>query len=273
MTDSPQTPSSDRLFNTPLECGLRSVALLFAAYPQSCDVQRLVQYDYLIVHSGDVDGGPESIHPATPHRSGELLVRRSLVEAGLDFMACRRVIERTYSGVGIEYLAGEYAVVFLDALASGYVRQLRDRAEWVVSVCGGKICHPAWRWTCSGWLGAGPAEATTGGPGAIDRGGGSRYFTKSFFGNTPFEGRVGDPAPSPDAGRVRAFGFPARVLRLQSRGKELHARSDEVACEQTGWVEFVAFDRQLFAPPQHIEVRHRRLVASHPDAAIPAPRP
>ncbi|MGL6076776.1 MAG: ABC-three component system middle component 2 [Fimbriiglobus sp.] len=132
MTEATQTPSGDRLFNTPLECGMRSVALLFAAYPKSCDVQRLVQYDYLIVHSGDVDGGPESIHPATPHRSGELLVRRSLVEAGLDFMACRRVIEKTYSGMGIEYLAGEYAVVFLDALASEYVRQLRERANWVV---------------------------------------------------------------------------------------------------------------------------------------------
>jgi len=111
---------------------MRSVALLFAAYPKSCDVQRLVQYDYLIVHSGDVDGGPQSIHPATPHRSGELLVRRSLVEAGLEFMAARRVIERTYSAVGIEYVAGEYAVMFLDSLTSHYVHQLRERAKWVV---------------------------------------------------------------------------------------------------------------------------------------------
>lgn len=132
MTDTQKMPSGDRLFNTPLECGMRSVALLFAAYPKSCDVQRLVQYDYLIVHSGDVDGGPQSIHPATPHRSGELLVRRSLVEAGLDFMACRRVIERTYGGMGIEYVAGEYAIMFLDALTSDYVHQLRERAKWVI---------------------------------------------------------------------------------------------------------------------------------------------
>lgn len=132
MSDTRKVLSGDRLFNTPLECGLRSVALLFAAYPKSCDVQRLVQYDYLIVHSGDVEGGPQSIHPATPNRSGELLVRRSLVEAGLDFMASRRVIERTYSSVGIEYIAGEYAVTFLDALTSEYVRQLRERATWVI---------------------------------------------------------------------------------------------------------------------------------------------
>lgn len=132
MTDGPQSPAGDRVFNTPLECGLRSAVLLLAAYPRPCDVQRMVQYDYLVVHSGDVDGGPRSIHPATPHRSGELLVRRSLVEAGLEFMACRKVIERTYTDLGIGYVAGEYAVMFLDALSSEYVRQLRVRATWVV---------------------------------------------------------------------------------------------------------------------------------------------
>lgn len=132
MTGGLPPPTSDRVFNTPLECGLRSAVLLLAAYPRACDVQRMVQYDYLVVHSGDVDGGPESIHPATPHRSGELLVRRSLVEAGLEFMTCRKVIERTYTGLGIGYVAGEYAVMFVDALTSGYVRQLRERAAWVV---------------------------------------------------------------------------------------------------------------------------------------------
>lgn len=132
MTGGLLPPTGDRVFNTPLECGLRSAVLLLAAYPRACDVQRMVQYDYLIVHSGDVDGGPQSIHPATPHRSGELLVRRSLVEAGLEFMTYRKVIERTYTGLGIVYVAGEYAVMFLDALTSVYVQQLRERAGWVV---------------------------------------------------------------------------------------------------------------------------------------------
>lgn len=120
------------VFNSPLECGLRSAALLLAAYPRTCDLQRLVQYDYLVVHSGDVDGGPPSIHPPTPHRSGELLVRRSLVEHGLEFMAGRMVVERTFTQHGIGYIAGEYAVVFLGSLTTEYVRRLRDRAEWVV---------------------------------------------------------------------------------------------------------------------------------------------
>ena len=121
------------VFNTPLESGLRSAALLLEAYPNSFDVQRLGQYDYLVVHSGDVDGGPPSIHPATPQRSGELLVRRQLVEAGLEFMVHRGVIERAFTQHGIGYVAGEYAVLFLNSLSSDYTSQLRDRAAWVVN--------------------------------------------------------------------------------------------------------------------------------------------
>jgi len=120
------------VFNTPLESGLRSTALLLEAYPDSFDVQRLCQYDYLVVHSGDVEGGPPSIHPATPHRSGELLVRRQIVEAGLEFMVYRGVIQRAFTQHGIGYVAGEYAVLFLSSLASEYTSKLRDRAAWVV---------------------------------------------------------------------------------------------------------------------------------------------
>lgn len=133
MTYNNENPNAWKaVFNTPLESGLRSAALLLEAYPNSFDVQRLGLYDYLIVHTGDVDGGPASIHPATPHRSGELLVRRQLVEAGLEFMVHRGVIERAFTQQGIGYVAGEYAVLFLNSLSSEYACQLRDRAAWVV---------------------------------------------------------------------------------------------------------------------------------------------
>lgn len=121
------------VFNTPIECGLRATTLLLALYPLACDVQRLVQYDYLIVHSGDVEGGPGSIHPATPHRAGELMVRRSLLEKGLQFMAQKQIVERVFNHEGIAYKAGEYATVFFDSFESSYVKELRDRANWVVS--------------------------------------------------------------------------------------------------------------------------------------------
>ena len=66
-------------FNSAIECGLRSLIILEHAFPLEYDLQRLVFYDYLLVHSQDA-GGPNSIHPATPHRSGEVLVKRKMLE-------------------------------------------------------------------------------------------------------------------------------------------------------------------------------------------------
>jgi hypothetical protein len=119
-------------FNSPLECGLRSAVLLAQAFPQKLDIQRLVHYDYLLVHSGDVVGGPSSIHPPTPHRSGELLVRRPLIEAGVKLMMSKSVVECEFSTRGILYLAGEWSVVFLDSLKTEYVESIKQRANWVV---------------------------------------------------------------------------------------------------------------------------------------------
>ena len=118
-------------FNSPFETGLRSTALLVAAFPRGFDLQRLVIFDHLVVHTGDV-GGPESLHPPVPMRSAELLVRRSLIERGILVMATRGLIERHATCDGIEYGAGEFAETFLDSLTSPYLISLRSRATWVV---------------------------------------------------------------------------------------------------------------------------------------------
>lgn len=122
-------------FNSPLEAGIRAVAILGAAFPQSYDLQRLVAFDFLLVHTGDV-GGPESLHPPTPHRSAELLVRRKLVEDALLLMMTRELVQRQTSSEGITYCAGENATTFLTSLSSPYLRALKERATWLVEALG-----------------------------------------------------------------------------------------------------------------------------------------
>jgi hypothetical protein len=129
--------SVDMTFNSPLECGLRALALLEAAgRDRACDLQRLVFFDYLLVHSGDVLDGPPSIHPATPLRSGEALVRRQWLERGLLLMVSRELILRNFSDTGIDYTASEITTAFLAYLEQPYTQQLRERAKWVVSQFG-----------------------------------------------------------------------------------------------------------------------------------------
>lgn len=118
-------------FNGPLEAGIRAVAVLGEAYPQSFDLQRLIMFDYLLVHTGDI-GGPDSLHPPAPLQSAALLVRRKLVEQGLLLMMTRDLVQREVNADGIRYRAGENATPFLNALESQYLKALKQRASWLI---------------------------------------------------------------------------------------------------------------------------------------------
>lgn len=116
-------------FNSPFETGIRSLAILVAAFPESYDLQRLVEMDYLVVHSGDADG-PDSLHAPLPMRAGELLVRHGLIDKGLMLMMSRGLVQRVAASDGFSYLAGERAAPFIASLTTEYSCQLKARAEW-----------------------------------------------------------------------------------------------------------------------------------------------
>lgn len=123
------TPS---VLNSPVEVGLRALVLLVEASPNALDLQQLVTLDYFLVHSGDVYGGPDSLHAPSPLRSGEVTVRRELLTKGLNLYQLRGLVAQTASAAGFAYAAEEGAGSFLDAFRSGYVENLRSRAEWVI---------------------------------------------------------------------------------------------------------------------------------------------
>lgn len=93
-------------FNGPLEAGVRTVAILGAAFPLAFDLQRLVAFDYLLVHTADI-GGPESLHPPVPLQSAALLIRRRIVEDGLLLMMTRDLVRREARPSGFLYHAGK----------------------------------------------------------------------------------------------------------------------------------------------------------------------
>ena len=121
-----------RLFNGALEYGLRLLFVLDAANSEQADLQRLISYDYLLVHSGDVEDGPPSLHPAVPFRGSELLVKRDLVRSGLDLMFARELVEKRLTEQGIVYGGSQMTRAFLDLLKTPYAVNLRGRAQWVI---------------------------------------------------------------------------------------------------------------------------------------------
>lgn len=128
------TSTSDHIvspFNSPVESGLRALVLLYSLFPGASSLQRLVVLDYLLIHSDDVPDGPAGLHPKTPYRSGELLVRRETLQRGIHLYMSRGLINDLYLDSGLAYAATERTASFLDVLTSEYVSALRTRAEWV----------------------------------------------------------------------------------------------------------------------------------------------
>lgn len=118
-------------FNNSVETGLRTLCLLNSLYPRSFDLETLVCLDYLCVHTGDFDKTVKSLHPANPFRTGELFVRRSIIEEGLQLFVVKGLIVVHYDSSGIEYLASDEAASFLDKVNAAYSVELIERAQWV----------------------------------------------------------------------------------------------------------------------------------------------
>ncbi|MGU3420839.1 ABC-three component system middle component 2 [Methylobacterium sp. D54C] len=131
------------LFNSPLETGVRSVVILNSAFPRAFDLKELTWLDHLVVHTGDISG-PRSLHPTVPHRDGELLVRRALVEQGLMLMRSLHLIEAKYGEAGIVYAALDQAAPFVKLIRTEYGKTLKSRATWLVAYLeerGGEHLH------------------------------------------------------------------------------------------------------------------------------------
>ena len=123
-------------FNGAIGIGLRSLCVLTAGYPSSYSLQRLVVFDYLLVHSDDMPDGPTGLHPQTPNRGGEILVRRGVLQDGLLLYQSRGLVERIFQDSGVFFSATDRSAGFLDALNTDYVMGLRERASWVVDSFG-----------------------------------------------------------------------------------------------------------------------------------------
>jgi hypothetical protein len=121
--------------NGPLEVGIRTLIVLDALFPARADVGRLVLYDYCLLHSGDF-GGPESIHPEVPLRSGELGIKRESLDAGLEVVIRSGLAVITSSADGVVFGATDNTGPFIDLLQSTHARDLRVRAAWVVATFG-----------------------------------------------------------------------------------------------------------------------------------------
>lgn len=125
--------SSAHPFNSTLETGIRALVVLEAFHPRRCDLLEMTWLDHLVVHTGDLGDQdvPQSLHPDLPNRTGELLVRRQLVEKSLRLMQQVHLVEVYETDEGIAFGASEEAPSYLDLLQTPYSLALKERARWM----------------------------------------------------------------------------------------------------------------------------------------------
>lgn len=129
-----ETLHSDFIFNSALETGVRSICILVADLSNKFDIQQLLALDHIVVHTGDIENAPPSLHPNILQRSGELLVRRPLIENGLVLMESKRLVQKVITPDGFYYCATELASVFIESLTNEYIKELSQRAQWAVTM-------------------------------------------------------------------------------------------------------------------------------------------
>ncbi len=117
--------------NSPLEVSVRALVLLAESYPDSLDLAELVLLDHAMLYSGELEG-PPSLHPTLPAHTGELGVKRQLLQQALLVLIRAGLAELRADTDGLTYVATEQGPAFVDILEAPYVGSLRDRAQWAV---------------------------------------------------------------------------------------------------------------------------------------------
>lgn len=119
-------------FNSPVETGTRVLVILASSAPTALDINRLVLLDHWLLHSGDF-GGPSSLYPNTPIRSGEFGLKRRDLAMGIEVMLRAGLIDVVAQSSGICYQVNDSGLSFLGLLETPYIGLLMGRGTWLAT--------------------------------------------------------------------------------------------------------------------------------------------
>jgi hypothetical protein len=119
-----------RLYNSPLELGIRSLLILDCLNKQT-EIETLMFLDYLSLNTKDI-GGPDSLHAPIPHRGVQVYARKEILSKGIIILISKQLIDIVPTNKGICYQINKTGNKFLEFFTSEYFEELKSRVKWVV---------------------------------------------------------------------------------------------------------------------------------------------
>jgi hypothetical protein len=113
-----------KIYSSDVEISLRLMAILQFFTEEAVSIDRLVSYDFLILHGNDVFGQLQSLHPKTPNSSTEFLIKRELFKRGLHLLISKELISVVIDKIGIRYKGTLLTSKFCQRLNSAYSKKL-----------------------------------------------------------------------------------------------------------------------------------------------------
>lgn len=119
-----------KIFNTPEEVGVR-ILFILSLCNKRMSSQRIMYYDYFILHLYDIDSVYDSLHPDNPNHSSEIAVKRDIINRGLKLMISKGLLDIKYTKTGIYYQKNSITDPFLQMFKNGYVDKLKQNISVV----------------------------------------------------------------------------------------------------------------------------------------------
>ncbi len=120
------------IFNNPVEISLRILILLNIDINNEYNIEKLTYFDYLMMHSGDIDDAPDSILPNSPYRFFEFHVNKENISQSVEFLWRKGLVDISYNANGIFYKANRLTNLFVTTIQNELCEQLKHTASWVV---------------------------------------------------------------------------------------------------------------------------------------------
>ena len=80
-----------KLLNSNLEIALRLLVIM-NVHKKTIERDRLVAYEYFVIHSGDIKNAPSSIHPDIPYRASIYISNHQNISNALNILLSKELV-------------------------------------------------------------------------------------------------------------------------------------------------------------------------------------